>query len=116
MKKKLYLNRKSLLFLIGFIFLYSSCSDPKVDPELKGNPDAQSINTYFSQIPGWKIDEINTVESTTIHDSLVVAGEDDNSTYMCSLLEQKVTSTIKEFISVGTNFGKIWPGALLSPG
>lgn len=103
--------KRSLPFIIIFSLIFSFCTTDSVDPN-NVNSDATSINEYFNSIPDWEINEIEPKEDIYI-DSVVVTGENPEDSYECPVFERNMVTTISNFISVGTNFGTIWPGAII---
>ncbi len=99
-----------LSLLLILTLSLSFCS--KDDGTEPGNPDTESINAYFRAIPNWEINE--TIPKDDVYkDSVVVQGTTDSEEYECPIFERNIVTTIKNFVSVGTNFGTIWPGALI---
>ena len=96
-----------LLFLILMLSLCSK--DSSLDSV---NKDATSINAYFSSLPDWQTPEV-TPRDDIYKDSIKVEGNTPDSSYECSIFERHLVEVIKNFISVGTNFGTIWPGAII---
>ena len=97
--------------LIILTLLLSLCS--KDNPSDMGiNPKAASINDFFDAIPDWKIPEVGPPVDI-YKDSVVVAGDAADRSYECPVFERHLYSTISKFVSAGTNFGIIWPGALI---
>jgi hypothetical protein len=107
--RKLFNFCKISLFtalMLGFV----QCSKDGIDPA-NTNPEAFSINEYISQLPDW-IDQTIPVE----WDSLIGEVEllsDDNIPSVCDKYRTAMSVSKDEIIAVGTNFGKIWPGALI---
>jgi hypothetical protein len=93
------------------LLLMLQCSKDDVT-EVNKNKDALSINNFFKEIPEWDTPEKNTMEDI-YKDSVIVEGEIPEESYECPVFERHIISTIKNFISVGTNFGIIWPGAII---
>lgn len=107
-------------FLWAIIFVIGSCSD---DPT-GGNGNSEhssSINEYFNSLPDWDISEIDTLIET-FQDTVTVEGPDTTESdfenapiadYRCPVFDREMTTIIRNFTSVGTNEGKIWPGAII---
>lgn len=112
-----------LFFLAGFlavILLISSCSDDSTGLNDRTG-DSSSINDYFNSIPDWEISAIDTLIET-FQDTIIVLGPDTTEAdfetapmadYRCPVFDREMTTTIRNFTSVGTNEGKIWPGAII---
>lgn len=100
--------KKMILFsamILGFI----QCS--KEDLGVMENPEASSINDYISQLSDWT-DQTVPVE----WDSLVGTVDlqnDINIPQTCDKYRTAISLSTSDIISVGTNFGRIWPGALV---
>jgi thiol-activated cytolysin len=105
-----------LSLLLTLVLLSSHCSkDDTGAPETeieKTNPEAESINDFFGNIPDWD----NTGE-TALPDQIIEenfrAWDQVNIPWRCDLLEKNLVKSLEEIIAVGTNQGKMWPGALV---
>jgi len=100
---------KISILLIGIFFV--ACSTDDVEPS-KVNPDASEINEYFSSIPDWEFEKINEIEDTFEYD-VDVDGANSDDIYTCPVFQRNLVRTIDRFVSVGTNFGAVWPGAII---
>jgi len=104
--------------IITVMFLVCSCSDNSLNNNSGGKG---SINQYFNSLPGWELSEQNEIIDT-YKDSVIVEGRDlrdkdyDDAPiaeFQCPVFDRQMITTIKNFTSVGTNEGKIWPGAII---
>lgn len=103
-------NFKKLLPLALLILCLPGCSEDDNGLGSK-NPDASSINEHINLFPDW-IDPTIPVE----WDSLIGTVElenDLNIPQTCNRYRAAISVSAEDIISVGTNFGKIWPGALI---
>lgn len=101
-----------LPLLLFLTILLSQCSeDDSVDPN-PTNPEAESINAYFSAIPDWDNTEETPLADKTL-ESDFTAWEQVNIPWRCDILEKNLVKSLDEIIAVGTNQGKMWPGALI---
>lgn len=73
---------------------------------------APLVNTFFMSSPSWQTEEIIPEEDQFI-ETVEVKGSDEEESYECPVFERNMVTTIRNFVSVGTNFGTIWPGALI---
>jgi hypothetical protein len=108
------MKNSKILFRLAPVFLLlllSGCTKDSKDPE-RSNQDTTSINAFFKAIPDWDIPEVEPLDDVYIEDIQITDANTDD-TYNCSVFERKMTSTIRNFLSVGTNFGTIWPGAMI---
>lgn len=100
-------NLKNLTLFLALIF--TSCSSDDDASDLT-NPAAGSINAYFNEIPNWEINVITPKDDSVITTLEMKEGSNE---YLCPVVERNLVTTIKNFVSVGTNFGTIWPGAMI---
>ena len=102
-------NFKTLILFSALIMGFIQCS--KEDLGVINNPDATSINEYVSQFSDWT-DQTVPIE----YDSLAGTVELQNDLKIpqtCDKYNAAINLSTSDIISVGTNFGKIWPGALV---
>ncbi|MEB8346874.1 thiol-activated cytolysin family protein [Flavobacteriaceae bacterium KMM 6898] len=100
------------IILILAIFLISQCSsDPTSDNEATVDPEVASINAYFNNIPDWDNSSDPALPDKTLDDIIVF--EQVNIPYKCPTVEKNLVASQEKIVSVGTNQGKIWPGALI---
>ncbi len=106
-----------IVSLIAVSVLFISCSDNSLSPE----QIQSSVNEYFSSIPDWEIGEPPKGEDIYIN-SITVDGPDLTASdfdsapivdYECPVFDRNMATTITNFKSVGTNEGRIWPGAII---
>lgn len=102
------------------MLFFVSCSDDSTGIN-DNSHGSSSINEYFNSIPDWEINEIDTLIET-YQDTITVRGPDTSESdfeitpmadYRCPVFDREMTTTIRNFTSVGTNEGKIWPGAII---
>lgn len=100
-------------FILTLTILLSYCSknDVTSEPENK-NPEAESINAYFKTIPDWDNTEETPLADQTL-ESNFRAWEQVNIPWRCDIIEKNLVKSIEEIIAVGTNQGKMWPGAII---
>ena len=107
---------KMALMLLTLTILCQCSSDPS--PELNPEPstivdtEAESINAYFNNIPDWD-NSSETALADKVKDEDFIAYRDENVPAKCPLIEKNIVESQVKIISVGTNQGKIWPGALI---
>jgi hypothetical protein len=100
---------KKLIFFSVLIIVFIQCS--KEDLGVINNPEASSINEHIQLFSNWT-DQTVPME----WDSLVGTVELHNDVGVpetCDKYRSAISVSKDEIISVGTNFGKIWPGALI---
>ena len=105
---KTLLKRKSLYMLAMTITIVLACNKQDEGPD--GNPFATEINEYIRQLPGWINDNAGSSDSTFIQDVKI---NSEGIPYKCDIYEKNLIRTLQNIISVETNFGIIWPGALI---
>ncbi|MBR9999982.1 MAG: thiol-activated cytolysin family protein [Cyclobacteriaceae bacterium] len=108
MKNQLNIHR--ILLVTALMSTFFQCTKDEIDPGNK-NPEAISINEYISQMPDWS-DQTTPVE----WDSLIGEVElysDEKIPSVCNKYKTAISISKDQIIAVGTNFGKIWPGALI---
>lgn len=108
---KRFKNFKMQIPLLVIILVFSQCA--KEDEELGNfnNPDASSIDEQIGQFSDW-VDKTIPMEwdsvlaPVNVEDTLGIPSS-------CGVIRRAMSISTDEIISVGTNFGKIWPGAIL---
>ncbi len=101
--------RKNLYLLPVILLLLFSCSKHDgLNPGL--NPAADSINRVIGQLPAWKADSVKQRDPIRKNDVMVAGGP---TPFMCQTYEKNLVRTFQDITSVETNFGVIWPGALI---
>ena len=107
--------KKYILPIIGLMtlqsaWIISSCNDddPAGNPN---NPDAGSINAYFSSMPEWDNSEPAEVPDEPVDGDFRLI--ESNIPYLCPTVKDNLVKSFDKIIAVGTNNGKIWPGALI---
>ena len=96
------------MFFFAFTILFIWNCKKDVQP---GNINASSINDLISKLPDW-VDQTQPME----WDSIVGKDKHMNSDSIpatCDVHSKAITVSTEDIISVGTNFGKIWPGAII---
>ncbi|MCK5702971.1 MAG: hypothetical protein KAI29_17535, partial [Cyclobacteriaceae bacterium] len=94
---------------IVFLSAFMQCS--KDEGEV-GNPNSPLINDYIRQLPAWA-DQTVPIAWDSVLEPLNLENEDDKIPFTCENHSIGLSVTSEDIISVGTNFGKIWPGALI---
>ena len=95
-----------LSLVVAMVFSFCSTGDdvvPKADAE---------IDDFFKTIPDWTTETIEPKEEVLLR-TATVPGNDDTEEYDCPVYERNLVRTLNNFTSVGTNFGLVWPGAML---
>ncbi len=87
------------------------CSEEGATPE-RDIKETEAINSFFNSIPSWEIPEIIPLEDT-LKEVVQVKDENTGEDYECSVFDRNIVETITQFVSVGTNEGAIWPGAMI---
>jgi len=108
MKKLKKFNKLILFSLLMMGFIRCSKDDIGIG---KTNPEALSINEYISQFADW-LDQTIPVEWDSLIGSVELQS-DNKIPAICDKYRTAMSISKDEIISVGTNFGKIWPGALI---
>lgn len=93
------------------MLLFTFCSKEDAEPELI-TQDTEAINAFFNTIPDWEIPDIE-IKADSIIETIEVIDENTEESYDCDIFERNMVSTINDFVSVGTNLGVIWPGAMI---
>ncbi len=94
--------------LLAILTISYSCSKNELDPSI--NPEAGSIDSLISQIPQWKAENITPLPPEKISDITVPT---DGIPFKCEKYQKNMVQTFQDITCVGTNFGVIWPGALI---
>jgi len=106
--------------LLVAVLLFVSCSGDTTGIN-HNNTGSSDINEFFSSIPDWEINEPES-DPDIYNRTIEVLGPDTtksdfddglNGKYECSIFDRHMVTTIRNFKSVGTNEGKIWPGAFI---
>lgn len=106
--KKIKINLK-LLFVFVLLLIFTQCSTE--DMEI-GNPEAPLINDHIRQLPLW-VDQTIPASWDSVLEPLNLENEDDKIPFICDNHSIGISVATEDIISVGSNFGKIWPGALI---
>jgi Thiol-activated cytolysin len=101
---------RSIILLCTSLFISYTCSKQDDSDQENSNPDAESINTFIGQLPGWEPDTTVQKEPRLLSDITVPTSGDP---YKCEIYEKNLVRTFQNILSVETNFGIIWPGALI---
>jgi hypothetical protein len=107
---KALLKGKSTYVLLLSIALLLACNKQSENPDGPINPFAEEINDHIRQLPEWKNENIEPTDSTLIEDVKI---QSNGIPYKCDIYEKNLVRTLQDIISVETNFGVIWPGALI---
>lgn len=95
-----------LSLVVAMVFSFCSTGDevvPKADAE---------IDDFFKTIPEWTTENVEPKQDTLLK-TVTVPGDDANEEYDCPVYERNLVRALNNFVSVGTNFGLVWPGAML---
>ncbi len=106
MKSLLKATRNTLLILP--LLVVFQCTNEQGD----SMDHASLIDAFFDSTPSWANPKIEPEEDQFIENVEVKDSNTDDS-YDCPVFERNMVTTIRNFVSAGTNFGTIWPGALL---
>ncbi len=98
----------TILLLVAGLVGCSSEDDDNVTPV---NPDAADINAYFEALPEWDNTPPEAAADKVVNPELIL--HENNTPYKCQVLEKNLVESLEKIISVGTNQGKVWPGALV---
>ena len=100
---------KNGFVLLAVLTIFYACSKNDASPKI--NPEASGINSFIQQFPDWNADSVPQ-KSPVFKSDVMVPGEVGQ--YQCQVFEKNLVKTLSEnIISVETNFGTIWPGALI---
>ncbi len=105
---KTLLTRQNLYAFIIILMIAFACNKQNENPS--GNPNAVDINNVLSQLPDWKTDTVKQKDPVFKEDVMVSTG---GGPYQCQTYEKNLVRTFQDITSVETNFGVIWPGALI---
>lgn len=109
--KTLLKSQSKYVLLLIFMFLLSCSETDDLNPSGPTNPDAEDINNYISKLPDWiSSGTPGPNDSVFIEDVRI---PDGGVPYQCDIYEKNLVRTLQNIISVETNFGTIWPGALI---
>ncbi len=117
--KKNKFSLKTALMLFTLTILCQCTSDPDLglDPSTIVDPEAETINAYFNNIPDWDNASETALADKVIDEDFIAYGalkeHQNNVPSKCPLIEKNMVESQAKIISVGTNQGKIWPGALI---
>ena len=104
--KTVFKKTKATLLILSLLLVFQ-CTN-----EQEAIDHAPLVNTFFSSTPSWTTEELIPDEDQFIA-NVEVKGDNQNENYECPVFERNMVTTIRNFVSVGTNFGTIWPGALI---
>ncbi len=109
--KTLFKRQSKYALLLIFMFFLACGETDDLNPSEPVNPFAEDINKYVNQLPDWiSKGTPGTNDSVFIQN---VRAPDGGVPYQCDIYEKKLVRTLQNIISVETNFGTIWPGALI---
>lgn len=95
-----------LSLLVAMVFSFCSTGDDVV-------PKASAkIDDFFRTIPDWTTETVEPKEEVFLR-AVTVQGDVATEEYDCPVYERNLVRTLNNFVSVGTNFGLVWPGAML---
>ncbi|RAJ10383.1 thiol-activated cytolysin family protein [Arenibacter echinorum] len=109
--KKVKNNHKMALVLLTLALLYQCSSDPDSGSTKEVSPEVESINTYFNNIPDWENTSITAEPDIPLDD--IIAYTETNVPWKCPAIKKNLVASQEKIICVGTNQGKIWPGAII---
>lgn len=101
---------KSLIPLLALMIVFIQCSEDD-EPGILINPDASSINELMGQFPDW-VDQTIPMEWDSLVDPVDLQNE-DKIPVNCEKYNRGISISSEDIVAVGTNFGKIWPGAII---
>lgn len=96
-----------LAIFATLVFPFCSKHDEAPKPDFK-----LQVNDFFSAIPNWETEQIEPQEDKLITE-VTVRSDDNTDEFLCPVYERNLVRSLNNFISVGTNFGVIWPGAMI---
>ena len=103
------LEKLRVILFVSISVMSIGCEDE--DPVI-GNPDASEINDYIAQLPQW-----NNKTATPAADRMVASDLDalggSGVPYSCEVYEKNLVRSLENIVAVETNFGTVWPGALI---
>lgn len=100
--------KRALPLFVMVSLLFPCCSKNEAS-----KPDvALQVNDYFSSIPGWETKQIEPQEDKFI-ENVTVKNDAGTEESLCPVFERNLVRSLNNFVSVGTNFGIIWPGAMI---
>jgi hypothetical protein len=99
------------LLLSALLLTTFQCSENDVVPE-RDIDETEAINSYFRAIPTWEIEEVTAADDVYKQD-IEVKDDNTDEPYVCPVFDRNIVETITQFVSVGTNEGAIWPGAMI---
>ncbi len=99
----------SQLLFFSLLVFFSQCSKDEIEKEIE-NPNTPLINDFFEPIPDWD-NTTKAAEPDEIIDAELIV-RDGNTPHKCQVVEKNLVRSLGKIISVGTNKGKIWPGAI----
>lgn len=111
---KQMVHRMSLYALAAIIATSFACSsDEEVKPEKESgkNPEAESINDFIGNLADWETKNVEEKAPVVLSDVMVPKPGGD--AYKCQTIAKNLVRTFQDIIAVETNFGIIWPGALI---
>ena len=103
------LSRVSIQFFL-FVLLLANIRCTQEDGVVE-NPNVQLINDQIDILPDWSNDTPIAQGDEMIDDNFVLL--ENNTPYKYDIVKQNMTNSTAKIICVGTNSGKIWPGALI---
>ena len=108
---KTLIKGKSWYVLLLIILISLACTkENDLDSLDQVNPEADDINDFISQLPDWKNESIGQNDSVFIEDVII---PEAGVPYQCDIYEKTLVRSLQNIVSVETNFGIIWPGALI---
>lgn len=104
------MKRITRFLALGVAITLPFCSPEEKEPEPK--QDSAAINQYLSTIPDWTVEEIEPLPDVELP-AVKVKNAAETEEFECPVIEHNLVRTVNNFVAVGTNFGKIWPGAMI---
>ncbi|MDZ7606442.1 MAG: thiol-activated cytolysin family protein [Cyclobacteriaceae bacterium] len=93
-----------------FIVLITSirCS---TEEGIDGNPNTPLINAHLSNLPDWNNETPAPLPDEIVNNNFIRT--ENNTPYKYDIVKRNMTKSTSPIIAVGTNQGKMWPGALI---
>lgn len=93
---------------IAAITLLAACAEE--EDQAPKNVNANDINSLISQMPGWQLKTVQQLDPVLTKEVTVTT---NSVPYKCAAYEKHLVRELQNITSVETNFGIVWPGALI---
>jgi len=102
--------KKITIQIILLLVLVTSIQCSKEDAVV-GNPNAKLINDHLADLPDWNNETTLPLADEIVNNNFVRT--ENNTPYKYDIVKRNMTNSTAKIIAVGTNSGKMWPGALI---